>query len=73
MYLHELSWNGVYFSPMIVYAIISLVISLALRILIYKLPIGRFILQEAWFDVALFMCVLVGINYLAIYTPSFLS
>lgn len=73
MYLHEVSWGGVFFAPMLFYVLISLFLMVVLRLAIYKTPLGRLILQEAWFDVALFCCLLVVITWGAGHTPDFLQ
>ncbi|WP_027351605.1 DUF1656 domain-containing protein [Halotalea alkalilenta] len=65
MYLRELSWGGVFFSPMLFYAFVSLVLAAVIRALVHKSPFGRLIWQEAWFDVALFVCLLAGVTYVA--------
>lgn len=73
MYLRELAWGGVFFSPMLLYVLISLVLAVLIRVLVYKSPLGRFILQEAWFDVTLFLCILVAVTYFAGNTSAFIS
>lgn len=65
MFMREINWGGVYFSPMLFFVLISLVAAVVLRLIIFKSPLGRFVLQEAWFDVALFCCLLAGVTWLS--------
>ncbi|WP_106478694.1 DUF1656 domain-containing protein [Phytohalomonas tamaricis] len=64
MPLRELAWGGVYFSPLLLCALISFVLAAIVRTLLYKTPVGRLIWQEAWFDVALFVCILALVVFL---------
>ncbi|EPP9624220.1 DUF1656 domain-containing protein, partial [Morganella morganii subsp. sibonii] len=55
MSLHESAWGGVYLSPLFVYALLALAATAALRVLIQKTPLRRWVWHEALFDCALFI------------------
>ncbi|OHV09703.1 DUF1656 domain-containing protein [Kushneria phosphatilytica] len=61
--LHEMSLGGIFYSPMLIFVLISLVVAALLRTLIHKSVLSRLVWQEAWFDVSLFVCVLAVVTY----------
>ncbi|SPJ34445.1 DUF1656 domain-containing protein [Kushneria phyllosphaerae] len=63
--LRELSIGGVFISPMLLFALVSLVISALLRTMMHKAGLTRWVWQEAWFDVSLFVIVLAVVTYLS--------
>lgn len=63
MSLHESAWGGVYLSPLFVYALLALAATAALRVLIQKTPLRRWVWHEALFDCALFILMLSGITW----------
>lgn len=58
MLLRELSIGGIFISPMLVFVLASLLLSAVLRTAIHKAGLTRWVWQEAWFDVSLFVIVL---------------
>ncbi|HDS1737735.1 DUF1656 domain-containing protein [Pseudomonas sp. BP8] len=58
MGLREWALGGVLLSPFLIYVLIALLLTGALRLLVQATPLGRWIWHEALFDVALFVCVL---------------
>ena len=63
--LRELSIGGVFISPMLLFALVSLAISALLRTLMHKAGLTGWVWQEAWFDVSLFVIVLAVVTYLS--------
>ncbi|MCM5704876.1 DUF1656 domain-containing protein [Larsenimonas salina] len=63
MLLHELAWGGVYFSPLILFCILSFIATFIIRFVMHKTALERWVWKEAWFDVALYICILAGITY----------
>lgn len=62
MGLREWSVGGVLLSPFLIYVVLALLATGALRLLLSRLPAGRWIWHEALFDCALFVCVLTVIT-----------
>ncbi len=58
MLLHEISIGGLLFSPLIMFILISMLLTLATRYLIHSLSLTGWIWRGAWFDVSLFFCFL---------------
>ncbi|MFQ6575997.1 DUF1656 domain-containing protein [Pseudomonas sp. UM16] len=58
MGLREWALGGVLLSPFLIYVLLALVLTGAVRLLLRLTPLGRWIWHEALFDCALFMCVL---------------
>ncbi|MFC0266803.1 DUF1656 domain-containing protein [Kushneria aurantia] len=58
MLLRELSFGGILVSPMLVFVLASLLIAAVLRTALHRTGLTRWIWQEAWFDVSLFVIVL---------------
>ncbi|PWB32819.1 transporter [Pseudomonas sp. SDI] len=58
MGLREWALGGVLLSPFLLYALLALLLTGALRLLLRLTPIGRWIWHEALFDCALFVCIL---------------
>jgi len=58
MGLREWEVGGVLLSPFLLYVLLALVITGVLRLVVQATPLGRWIWHEAWFDSALFVCVL---------------
>jgi Gpi18-like mannosyltransferase len=65
--LKEIAIDGVLVSPILIYALISIVLTLILRYFIYKVVNKRFPWHEAWFDISLFLMVLVLITFIINY------
>ncbi|WP_191830837.1 DUF1656 domain-containing protein [Pseudomonas fluorescens] len=58
MGLREWALGGVLLSPFLIYVVLALVLTAAVRLLLRLTPLGRWIWHEALFDCALFICVL---------------
>ncbi|MFK8332482.1 DUF1656 domain-containing protein [Pseudomonas sp. BJa5] len=58
MGLREWALGGVLLSPFLIYVLLALVLTGALRLLLRLTPLGSWIWHEALFDCALFVCVL---------------
>lgn len=58
MLLHEIAIGGLLFSPLIIFILISVLLTLGTRYLIHSLTLTGWIWRGAWFDVALFFCFL---------------
>ncbi|MDF3932104.1 DUF1656 domain-containing protein [Pseudomonas citronellolis] len=65
MDLTELPLGGVYISPMFLYALLALGLTIALRKLLQLTPVGRWIWHEALFDCALFTLLLAAVTWCA--------
>lgn len=62
MGLREWSIGGVLLSPFLIYVLLALLATGALRLLLSLVPAGRWIWHEALFDCALYVCVLTVIT-----------
>lgn len=62
--LHELSFGGMLFSPLLVLVPMAFILSAATRLALHRLDLRRYIWKETWFDVAAFVCYLAIIVYL---------
>jgi hypothetical protein len=58
MGLREWALGGVLLSPFLIYVLLALALTGAVRLLLRLTPLGRWIWHEALFDCALFICVL---------------
>ncbi|AIL60449.1 MULTISPECIES: DUF1656 domain-containing protein [Pseudomonas] len=58
MGLREWALGGVLLSPFLIYVVLALVLTAAVRLLLRLTPLGRWVWHEALFDCALFICVL---------------
>ncbi|MFK0089284.1 DUF1656 domain-containing protein [Pseudomonas sp. NPDC090755] len=58
MGLREWGLGGVLLSPFLIYVLLALALTGAVRLLLRLTPLGRWIWHEALFDCALFICVL---------------
>lgn len=58
MGLREWALGGVLLSPFLIYVVLALLLTAAVRLLLRLTPLGRWIWHEALFDCALFICVL---------------
>lgn len=58
MGLREWALGGVLLSPFLIYVLLALALTAAVRLLLRLTPLGRWIWHEALFDCALFICVL---------------
>ena len=58
MGLREWALGGVLLSPFLIYVLLALALTSALRLLVQVTSLGRWIWHEALFDAALFVCVL---------------
>ncbi|MED5608781.1 MULTISPECIES: DUF1656 domain-containing protein [unclassified Pseudomonas] len=65
MNLVELPLGGVYVSPMFLYALVALALTIVLRKLLQATPAGRWIWHEALFDCALFTLLLAAVAWCA--------
>ncbi|WKE65676.1 DUF1656 domain-containing protein [Gallaecimonas kandeliae] len=54
--LHELAFGGLLFSPLLVFVLAALVLTLASRLLLQALSLHKWIWKDAWFDLSLFVC-----------------
>jgi len=50
--------GGVLLSPFLIYAVLALLLTFAVRLLLRLTPLGRWVWHEALFDTALFVCIL---------------
>lgn len=62
MGLREWSVGGVLLSPFLIYVLLALLVTGALRMLLRLTPVGHWIWHEALFDCALYVCVLTLIT-----------
>lgn len=58
MLLHEIAIGGLLFSPLIIFILISLALTVGTRYLIHSLALTDWIWRGAWFEVSLFFCFL---------------
>ena len=58
MGLREWAMGGVLLSPFLIYAVLALLLTYAVRLLLRLTPLGRWVWHEALFDTALFVCIL---------------
>ena len=63
MGLREWSVGGVLLSPFLIYVVLALLVTGALRLLLRQTPVSRWIWHEALFDCALYVCVLTVITF----------
>ncbi len=61
--LHELALGGLLFSPLVVFAFCAFLLTMATRLLLFKLALRQHIWKDAWFDVSLFVCYLALLVY----------
>jgi hypothetical protein len=61
MGLREWALGGVLLSPMLLYALLALLLTGALRLALQRLGVARWIWHEALFDCALYVCVLAAL------------
>ncbi|SDI17082.1 DUF1656 domain-containing protein [Pseudomonas panipatensis] len=64
MGLSEWALGGVYLSPMFLYGLAALGLTIGLRLLLQLTPLARWIWHEALFDCALFVLLLAGVTWL---------
>jgi hypothetical protein len=62
MGLREWSVGGVLLSPFLIYVVLALLVTGALRLLLRLTPVSRWIWHEALFDCALYVSVLTVIT-----------
>lgn len=62
MGLREWALGGILLSPFLIYVLLALLLTGAVRLLIRLTPLGRWIWHEALFDCALYVCVLALIT-----------
>ena len=58
MGLREWSMGGILLSPFLIYVLLALLLTGALRLLLRLTPLGGWIWHEALFDCTLYVCVL---------------
>jgi len=56
--LSEVHLDGILFAPIVVYALVALLITMALRFVLWRIGPLRLVWHLALFEVALYMCVL---------------
>ncbi|MDX5372023.1 MAG: DUF1656 domain-containing protein [Pseudomonadaceae bacterium] len=61
MELREWALGGVLLSPMLLYALLALLLTGALRLALQRAGLARWIWHEALFDCALYVCVLAAL------------
>ncbi|WP_068825768.1 DUF1656 domain-containing protein [Pseudomonas sp. BMS12] len=61
MALREWALGGVLLSPMLLYALLALLLTGALRLVLQRAGLARWIWHEALFDCALYVCVLAAL------------
>ncbi|SDL94192.1 Protein of unknown function [Modicisalibacter muralis] len=64
MGLKEIAIGGIYFSPLLFYALFGLLLAMLLRTFLHRLVGHRDLLFGAWFDVSLFVTAVAGIAFL---------
>nr|WP_297461476.1 DUF1656 domain-containing protein [uncultured Halomonas sp.] len=64
MGLREIAFGGIYFSPLLLYAVLGLLLAVLLRTLVYRLVGHRELWFEAWFDVSLLVIIIAAIAFL---------
>lgn len=62
--LHELSFGGVLFSPLMALAPMAFILTALTRQVLHHVNLRRYIWKAAWFEVALFVCYMAAIVYL---------
>ncbi|MHB0775849.1 DUF1656 domain-containing protein [Halomonas sp. WWR20] len=65
MELKEIAIGGVYFSPLLLYALLGFCVALVLRTLLYRLLRHNAPWFEAWFDVSLFVIAMAACAFLS--------
>lgn len=70
MGLQEIAVGGIYFSPLLLYALLGFVGALLVRLVLHRLG-GRRFWYEAWFDVSLFVILTAAITYVSSTLPEF--
>ncbi|MDT8896005.1 DUF1656 domain-containing protein [Halomonas sp. I1] len=65
MGLREIAFGGIYFSPMLLYALLGLFATLVIRAILHRLVGSARLWFEAWFDTALFFICTASIAFLA--------
>ncbi|MBH8579823.1 DUF1656 domain-containing protein [Bisbaumannia pacifica] len=66
MELKEFAFGGLYIAPLLLYALLGALATLALRWGLHRLLPGRRLWFEAWFDASLFLLSTAAIAFLAI-------
>lgn len=61
MGLKEIAVGGIYFSPLLLYAILGLLLAMLLRTLLHRLAGHRDLWFEAWFDISLFVIAVASV------------
>lgn len=56
--LEELALGGLFFSPIVIYAPIALILAMLTRFTLHKLNLHQKIWKVEWFEVSLFVCYL---------------
>lgn len=62
--LHELSFGGVLFSPLVVLVPMAFFLTALTRQALHCFKLRRYVWKAAWFEVGLFVCYLAAIVYL---------
>jgi ABC-type antimicrobial peptide transport system permease subunit len=64
MGLKEIAIGGIYFGPLLFYALFGALLAFVLRSLLHRLVGQQILWFEAWFDVALFVIAVAAIAFL---------
>ncbi|OLO09472.1 DUF1656 domain-containing protein [Salinicola sp. MH3R3-1] len=64
MGLQEIAVGGIFISPLLLYAMIGFIATIAVRSLLHWMIGQRALWYEAWFDVSLFVMFTAGITFL---------
>lgn len=64
MGLQEIAVGGIFFSPLLLYAIFGFIATVVTRWLLHWVIGQRALWYEAWFDVSLFVLFTAGITFL---------
>ncbi|WP_076497328.1 DUF1656 domain-containing protein [Shewanella morhuae] len=62
--LKELAFNGLLFSPLIIFIPLAFLLSCITRLVLYQTGLYHRLWRSAWFEVGLFICYLAFVIYL---------
>ncbi|PRY65232.1 uncharacterized protein DUF1656 [Vreelandella songnenensis] len=63
MGLQEIAFGGIYLSPLLIFALLGFVATLAIRTLLHWLLGQHTLWYAAWFDLSLFVILTAGITF----------
>ncbi len=61
----EIAFGGMLFSPLVVLVPIAFLLSVITRVVLYQTGWYQRVWRPAWFEVALFVCYLAGVVFIA--------